>query len=530
VHITKVVVKNYRCLDDTTVDLNPSLNVVVGDNECGKSTLIEAINLALSGQINGRPVQAELHPFLFNIKIVAAYIARLHKGYKGPPPPILIELYFADDVALTKLKGRNNFLKVDVPGIRMLIEFNVGYASEYEEYIKDPTEIRTVPVEHYVVRWRDFADNDVTARSIPIKPTLIDASTLRSNGVANRYVLDVVKDSLTSQEQVSLALTYRQMKDRFLDDPKVRAVNKGLAAKKGNVSDKAITVSLDTSARASWEAGIMPHLDEIPMTLVGKGEQSAVKIKLALDVADNSHVFLIEEAENHLSFSNLAALINHITTKRGDRQLLITTHSSYVMNKLGVDSVLMFMNGAATKLTALDSGTRDYFLKLPGYDTLRLVLSKRAILVEGPSDELIVQKAYHQRHGKMPLEDGVDVITVNSLAFKRFLEIADLLKIKVDVVTDNDGDVAALERKYSDYLKHPNISIRYDRDEKARTLEPQLFKANGRDVLNDILGTKYVSDDELLRYMQNNKTEVGLRILETTKAWTVPEYIDRAVT
>jgi predicted ATP-dependent endonuclease of OLD family len=45
---------------------------------------------------------------------------------------------------------------------------------------------------------------------------------------------------------------------------------------------------------------------------------------------------LIEEAENHLSHSNLNALIEHISKNRGDRQLLITTHSSFVLNKLGI--------------------------------------------------------------------------------------------------------------------------------------------------------------------------------------------------
>ncbi|NGO62480.1 AAA family ATPase [Rhizobium daejeonense] len=528
-YITRVVIKNYRCLSGSDIELNPSLNIIVGDNECGKSTLLEAIHLALSGQLNGRPIQTELHPYLFNANAVRSYIAALIGGKRDFPPSILIELYLADHVALSKLKGRNNSLKKDVPGVKLLIEFNEGFKAEYIDYIKEPKPIRTVPVEHYIVRWRDFADNDVTARSIPLKPSFIDASTLRNSGVANRYVLDVVKDSLTREEQVGLALTYRQMKDRFLAEPKVAAINAGLAAKKGTASEKAITVSLDSSSRASWELGVMPHLDDIPMTLVGKGEQSSVKIKLALDNGDKSHLFLIEEAENHLSFSNLANLINHIATKRVDRQLLITTHSSYVMNKLGVDAVLMFKNGIATKLTSLTPKTRDYFLKLPGYDTLRLVLSKRAILVEGPSDELVVQKAFHRKHGKMPLEAGVDVISVSSLAFKRFLEIADVLKIKVDVVTDNDGSVAKLKEKYKDYLPHGHISIQFDPRESDNTLEPQLLAENGRQMLNDILGKSYATDAELLRYMESNKTEVALKLFETDKVWKVPEYIQRAI-
>jgi len=47
----------------------------------------------------------------------------------------------------------------------------------------------------------------------------------------------------------------------------------------------------------------------------------------------------------------------------------------------------------------LDS-TKAYFKKLPGHDTLRMILAKRTILVEGPSDELIVTKAFLQKHGK----------------------------------------------------------------------------------------------------------------------------------
>jgi putative ATP-dependent endonuclease of OLD family len=89
----------------------------------------------------------------------------------------------------------------------------------------------------------------------------------------------------------------------------------------------------------------MPSLDDIPITLVGKGEQNAVKIKLALENSSTANVFLIEEPENHLSFSRLHGLISAITTKAGLRQLIITTHSSFVLNKLGINNVILFKNG-----------------------------------------------------------------------------------------------------------------------------------------------------------------------------------------
>ena len=530
--IQQVIVKNYRCLKQANVALNPKMNVIVGNNECGKSTLLEAVHLALTGQLNGRPLQIELHPYLFNLELVHEYIEALKNNHaRLEPPRILIEVYLADDPVLAKLKGTNNTLGLDLPGVSLLVELSSSHAEDYAQYVSDPSEIRTVPIEYYGIKWRDFADNEITnARQIPLNASLIDASTIKNNAAASRYVIDIVKESLSSKEKVDLALTYRLMKDRFLEEPKVKTINGALVLKKGKISDKVISVSLDTSARASWEAGIMPHLDDVPLPLVGKEEQNSVKIKLAMETSARSHIILIEEAEAHLSYACLNELISHISVNAGARQIFITTHSSFVLNKLGVESVLLFQCGESIRLTDLsDKTTQDYFKKLPGHDTLRLILAKRSILVEGPSDELIVQRAYQRKHGKMPLEDGVDVISVNSLAFKRFLEIAVLLKKTTDVVTDNDGNVAALEAKYADYMESNIVAIQYDDDVEARTLEPQLMKKNGLRVINAVLNKSFTDEASAEAYMINNKADTALKFFETAEVWLPPDYIARAI-
>jgi hypothetical protein len=128
----------------------------------------------------------------------------------------------------------------------------------------------------------------------------------------------------------------------------------------------------------------------------------------------------------------------------------------------------------------------------------------------------------------MPLEMGVDVIAVSSLAFKRFLDIALVLNADVDVVTDNDGDLDKLKKKYADY-DVGQIGVSYDEDVSCTTLEPQLVKANGLQLVNQILGKSYSTEDELLKHMRDNKTESALKFFETKTAWNVPEYISYAV-
>lgn len=528
--ISRAIISNYRCLKGADVQLNPGLNVIVGNNESGKSTLLEAIYLALSGQLNGRPIQSELHPHLFNSEIVSNYMTSLSAKTPIPPPTASIELYFCDDPLLVKLKGINNTRREDLPGVRLSMEFNPDFSEEYASYVANPSVMRTLPIEYYIVRWRSFADHDInTSRYVPIKPSFIDASTIRNNIAASRYVVDIMKESLSKSQKVDLALSYRLMKDAFLDKEKVKNINAALAEKKGHISDKTLSVSLDTSSRSGWETGVMPHLDDVPLTLVGKGEQNSVKIKLALESSAESQVVLIEEAENHLSFSNLNALISSISERRGTRQLLITTHSSFVLNKLGVESLILFERNDNMTLRKLTSETQQYFMCLPGHDTLRLILANRSILVEGPSDELILQAAFKKLHGKLPLDLGVDVISVRSLAFKRFLEIAVLLNKSVVVVTDNDGNVEALRKRYQPYMKHPKVKICYDSDEAFPSLEPQLLKANGRKVIKKILGGEFSDDDELLTFMKNNKTDTALRFFTTAEPWTIPQYILDAI-
>lgn len=527
--ITRAIVKNYRTLRSTDISFNSSLNIIVGDNETGKSTLLEAINLALRCQLNRKPAVQELYPHLVNVEAVKEFIEAHKKGKFIPPPSILIEVYFADTADLAPLKGTNNSLGEDVPGIRLSIELDEQFNEEFKEYVSDPEQIRSVPIEYYYCDWRSFADEVVTVRSIPFCSALIDPASLSNTYAANKYVLEVVRDFLTKKQKVDLSLTYRKMRDIFLEDSSVSAINDELAKQTGAISDKVLSLAMDTSSRASWETGVLPQLDEIPLTLVGKGEQNAIKIKLALAAESETDLLLLEEPENHLSHSNLNRLIEHINSNIGNRQLIMTTHSSFVLNKLGIDHVLLFNGESAMTLNELPSDTKKYFMKLPGHDTLRMVLSSRSIFVEGPSDELIVQKAYYQTHKKLPLDDGIEVITVNSLAFKRFLDIAKILKINVHVITDNDGNVAAVKTKYKDYAGIEGISICFDEDEGFKTLEPQLLKKNGREKLNKVLGTKFPTDEILLSYMLNNKTEVALKIFESETNFDVPDYIANAI-
>ena len=530
--LTKIVIKNYRTFRDFTLDFDPKMNILVGDNDRGKSTLLEAIGLALTGRIRGRLLAQELSPYLFNKEVVDEYIEALRDGLEAKPPEIIIDLFLDSKTAPATLKGTNNLLKTDEPGVRIRVTLNPDYEAEYREFVNNPLQVRLVPTEYYKVDWVDFAGNGITFHRIPATASLIDATNIHLQSGVDYYLNGIISSHLEAGERVELARAYRSLRENFADDEAIVKINEKLRGAQGEVSDRELTLSIDVSQKTNWESNIVPHLDDLPFQFVGKGEQSTLKILLALNKqVDDAHIVLVEEPENHLSFPNLGKLIRKIGTKCEDKQVFITTHSSYVLNKLGLENLVLLSARQGFRLSSLPADTQEYFRKLSGYDTLRVVLARRSILVEGPSDELVVQRAYSDVHGCLPAEDAVDVVNVRGLSFKRFLDIASLLEQnQVAVVTDNDGkDAAEVKARYASFGGFPNISVHVGEDAAFPTLEPQLLKANGREKLNNIFGRTFATDDELLEYMKNNKTTVALAIFETEEAITMPGYIADAV-
>ncbi len=545
--IEKVVIENFKCFHGRfQIDLNDGLNVIVGQNESGKSTIIEAIHLCLTGLFNGRYLRNELSQYLFNKKTETDYLSAVKEGNSPEPPHILIELYLKgeDTPELANLIGNLNSDGESASGLRYMVHFNDDYKGEYEKLLESGT-LRSIPIEFYRDSLKSFARRERTIRSLPLRSALVDATKVRTQSGSDVYVSRIIRDNLEDDDRVQISQAHRKMREGFMEEPAVKAISEKIGDD-AKISDQNISISVDLSTQNAWETSLMTYLGDTPFHFIGRGEQSIIKTKLALSHkrAKEANVVLLEEPESHLSHSKLTQLLKSIQDDIGTKQIVVSTHNSFVANKLGLEGLILLSNQQTAKLDHLTPDSRDFFMKLAGYDTLRLVLCESAILVEGDSDELVVQRAYMDGHsGKLPLQNGIDVISVGT-SFLRFLEIAEEIGTRVAVVTDSDGDVAAVKKKYQSYLgENAKDHIRICFDEEVddgplnegenkfnyNTLEPKLLKVNDLNSLNGILGGAQASNDELLVSMRANKTEVALKIFEADTSITYPQYILDAI-
>lgn len=378
--INKIHIENYKIFEKLYLELNKDINIIVGNNEAGKSTILEAINLALTCQLNGRNVQYELSSHLFNRKCVNKYLDAIQRKENIQPPYIRIELYLENTDDTAKLRGSMNSKREDTTGVVLEIEFNNEYDVEYKEYIENGEQLKNIPIEYYTVNWLSFAGNPITYRSIGVRSTLIDASAnLYVNGT-DKYIMKIISDILEPKQKAKLALSYRNLKEIFAGTPQIKEINDILIQKNIGITDRELTVSVDASSKASWETSMTSYINDVPFSQLGKGEQNSIKTKLALAAESDTDIVLVEEPESHLSYSSMAKLMEKISECCREKQLIITTHSAYVLNKLGINKVILLTSEYQLKMEKLNKDTQKYFMKLPGYDTLRILLSTHSIL------------------------------------------------------------------------------------------------------------------------------------------------------
>lgn len=95
----------------------------------------------------------------------------------------------------------------------------------------------------------------------------------------DKYISELVGDYLDETQKSLLAIKYRQLKEEFTDDTKIKDINNAFKTSGNKISDKDVQISIDVSSKNSWDSILSLYFDDIPFKLIGKGEQNAVKIK-----------------------------------------------------------------------------------------------------------------------------------------------------------------------------------------------------------------------------------------------------------
>lgn len=161
-HIKELRVFGFKRFREASISFSEGINIVVGDNDSGKSTLLEAVTAVIDGQYRGAPLMRSISEDLFNKDIVDEYLCLLKNGKPCNPPSIVIEVVFSgeeDTVAL--YKGDFNSRGVAESGIKLDIAIDAeSFSDEYQDFVAAKSH-HGLPIEYYACSWTTFARKSI---------------------------------------------------------------------------------------------------------------------------------------------------------------------------------------------------------------------------------------------------------------------------------------------------------------------------------------------------------------------------------
>ena len=519
-YIKQMTIKGFKKFLDFQVQFNEKTNIIVGENEAGKTTILDALRIVLNQQ--HRNSDKSILRDLFNAEMV--------KSFQGNPsiktlPQIIIEVeleldskqrnaeYFYGEVYGEKKSQAEKY------GIRFECKFDEVLGQGLEDTIAEGK----IPYEYYQLTWTTFANNPYQVVKRPIKFISIDTTSSSSSISFNHYNRALFVSKYDERERTRAKNSFREQLEQAFDATELPDI------------DEKRKFGIDTK-KVILETILSIYEESIPLENRGSGMESLIKTKIALDKQSGLDVILMEEPENHLSFSTLRRMLQEISNQQENSQIIIATHSNMIASKLNLNNVLWVTDNHIKSLKDVDNKVATFFMKADDNSFLQLLLSKKAILVEGATEFLLIPYFYQKQIGRTIENDEITVISCNGISFKHYLKIAETTNKRVAVITDNDKKAEKIEEasNYNDshYDQHVFMSDNVD----EWTWEDYIYKKNKK-LLDEIItikkGAQYLFHGEnkgqVLGKMLNNKVDTAYLMLTSGKDYIAPQYVRKAV-
>lgn len=520
--INKITLHNFRRFTNYEIEFNQEKNIIVGDNEAGKSSIISAIDLVASG--SDSKVRAIGIDNIFNYEATKRFLDLAQEDRTVANLPIVtIDLYLSNvtnSPHMADLLGKFRENMKQSYGLRMLIVPNDELMGELKEYLDSTNEV--FPYDFYKIEFQTFGNVHYSGYRKFIRHLMIDNSSDRFDVTTNGFIKDAYQLHVSDvKARARLESSYRKHKNDY-EGLSLKETNDVLEAAEG------YRFGIRSGIRSNLETDLTIYKNKISIESLGLGERVFIKTKFSLynkKTKREPDVVLIEEPENHLSHSKMHKLIDLVKSSK-EAQLFISTHSNMISSRLDLSNCI-FMRKSVDEPISLRNLTKDtatFFEKAPSVSILDFVLSDKVILVEGAAEYILLRKLYSQQDNKKhPEEEGIYIASIGGLSFKRYMEIANLLSIKTAVIRDNDGDVQKnCIDNYSNYT-NDKIKVFFDSDATNRTFEECIYNVNKK-----LCEAAFSNRSDTLAYMLSSKAEAAFHLSQLNDDIVIPSYIEEA--
>ncbi|GAB4312741.1 MAG: ATP-dependent endonuclease [Methanobacteriaceae archaeon] len=582
-YLERLIIKNFRAIELLKLDFKKGLNIIIGENNSGKTAVIDALRLCLGDFQQPRDIYCIKSDFRVDKSTIAQKIEDIE-----------LHLYFKCEYEI-ETAWFNSLHALDKEGNHSLqlhfryelIDFKADkrvkrtvWGGE-KEGGKVPFEVRSALRNVYLGALRD-ANKNLRPNQSNILGKLYSNITLNDDKEIDQEeknnLLKIITDVLESNEwQEFIKKGNDNILEHleylfYLSTEKRQDVKIGFTPFEFEKFVQKLIMQLPVYSEKIigndnnlqqyfeiWQNGL--GLNNLIYTAAVLGD-----IKQKKDIfKEEYNLLLIEEPEAHLHPQLQNTFFNYLKKldKNDEFQIIVTSHSPTIAAKTDLNLLTILQNNenniCSTQIDKIDLGENSlkYLQKFLDVTKSQLFFANGVILVEGISEALLVPIFSRILGEEYDIErNGIEVVNINGVAFEHFAKLFNSeseigLKCKCAIVTDDDEGKKGAEQRVEDIkaLESNNLKPKFAQN----TFENELFINNSdNECLLDIIKGlhpmkfKEINDSgkeinergkilvETLSNARNKSEFAYLLAIELEKDenfhnFTVPPYIEEAI-